>query len=229
MKRKISVLIVDDVDQSKTVKMLTAQLRSKCDLECLVINTTSLDLRKDGSDHLDPNKLCQKLKETIAHKSINWAFTDFNLAENEIDGLSVVEMLNALRQKLKIVMYSGDRGAVVKKVLGKSPKEAQEEEIIEGVRKLLEYSIIDYVKRDDYDEKLIELVNREVDPTVQDYFIEQLRLHSEMEFKSCYPRLKGKKLGEIADMIESHQDMRTDSWMKELVEQTIAYLVKINE
>lgn len=40
---------------------------------------------------------------------------------------------------------------------------------------------------------------------------------------------KGKTLGEIADMIEKQSDKRVDSWTQELVEQTIAYLVKINE
>lgn len=37
---------------------------------------------------------------------------------------------------------------------------------------------------------------------------------------------KGKTLGEIADMIEKQSDKRVDSWTQELVEQTIAYLIK---
>ena len=115
-------------------------------------------------------------------------------------------------------------------VLGKVKlQEATEEEIVEAVRKLMEYQIIDYVKRDEYKDKLIELINRDDEPTVHDYFLEQLRQHSEMEFKSCYAPLKGKTLGEIADMIEKQSDKRVDSWTQELVEQTIAYLVKINE
>ena len=154
----------------------------------------------------------------------------FNLSEDDIDGINVVEILTELRKNLKIIMYSGNRNAVVKRVLGKVKlQEATEEEIVEAVRKLMEYQIIDYVKRDEYKDKLIGLINRDDEPTVHDYFLEQLRQHSEMEFKSCYAPLKGKTLGEIADMIEKQSDKRVDSWTQELVEQTIAYLVKINE
>ena len=37
------------------------------------------------------------------------------------------------------------------------------------------------------------------------------------------------KLGEIADMIEKGSDFRSREWMQELIEQSIAYLIKINE
>ena len=198
--------------------------------EAISIRTTDVELREDGSDHLDVIKLKERIKDLISSKHINWALTDFNLSEDDIDGIDVVEILTELRKNLKIIMYSGNRKAVVKRVLGKVKlQEATEEEIVEAVRKLMEYQIIDYVKRDEYKDKLIELINRDDEPTVHDYFLEQLRQHSEMEFKSCYAPLKGKTLGEIADMIEKQSDKRVDSWTQELVEQTIAYLVKINE
>lgn len=229
MKRQIRILIIDDADQSRTVKYLQAQLKSTCDLECITIKTTLLELRKEGSEHLDTDKLRSKIKDELYNKKINWAFTDFNLAETDVNGLTVVDMLHTFRPNMQIVMYSGNQNAVIRSILGKSPRDAQDEEIISGIRKLLEYSIIDYVKRDDYADKVIELVNRMEEPTVQDYFLEQLRMYPDMEFKSCYPPLAGKTFGEIADMIEQHSDKRTADWTKELVEQTIAYLVKIND
>ena len=230
MKKKVTVLIIDDVDQSKIIDALKKQLKRKCEFEAISIRTTDVELREDGSDHLDVRKLKERIKDLISSKHINWALTDFNLSEDDIDGINVVEILTELRKNLKIIMYSGNRNAVVKRVLGKVKlQEATEEEIVEAVRKLMEYQIIDYVNRDEYKDKLIGLINRDDEPTVHDYFLEQLRQHSEMEFKSCYAPLKGKTLGEIADMIEKQSDKRVDSWTQELVEQTIAYLVKINE
>ena len=230
MKKKVTVLIIDDVDQSKIIDALNKQLKRTCEFEAISIRTTDVELREDGSDHLDVIKLKERIKDLISSKHINWALTDFNLSEDDIDGIDVVEILTELRKNLKIIMYSGNRKAVVERVLGKVKlQEATEEEIVEAVRKLMEYQIIDYVKRDEYKDKLIELINRDDEPTVHDYFLEQLRQHSEMEFKSCYAPLKGKTLGEIADMIEKQSDKRVDSWTQELVEQTIAYLVKINE
>lgn len=225
-----TVLIIDDEDQSRTINALKRQLKPKCNLEVIPILTTDVELRKEDSDHLDVAKLEKQIAEAMTSKHIDWALTDFNLAEEDIDGLSVVEILSKLRKSLKIIMYSGNRTAVVKRVLGKAKiHDASEEEIVDAIRKLLEYHIIEYIKRDDYKDKLIEFINRDDDPTVQDYFLEQLRTHSGMVFKSCYAPLKGKTFGEIADMIENGQDKRTDSWTRELIEQTIAYLVKINE
>ena len=230
MKKKVTVLIIDDVAQLKIIDALKKQLNRKCEFEAISIRTTDVELREDGSDHLDVRKLKERIKDLISSKHINWALTDFNLSEDDIDGIDVVEILTELRKNLKIIMYSGNRNAVVKRVLGKVKlQEATEEEIVEAVRKLMEYQIIDYVKRDEYKDKLIGLINRDDELTVHDYFLEQLRQHSEMEFKSCYAPLKGKTLGEIADMIEKQSDKRVDSWTQELVEQTIAYLVKINE
>lgn len=230
MKRKITVLIIDDVDQSRTINALEKQLSKKFEFKAISIKTTSVELRKENSDHLDPDKLKAFLQESIKGRVINWVFSDFNLAEDDIDGLTVVNMINEIRSTIKIVLYSGDQHAVVKRAIGKtSLDDIKEDEIVDAVSQLLNFNIIDYIKRDSYKDKLIELANKEIDPTVQDYFIELLREHSEMEFKSCYDRLKGKTFGEIADMIENKSDQRTDAWTRELVEQTIAYLVKINE
>lgn len=230
MKKKITVLIIDDVDQSRTINALEKQLSKKFEFEAIPIKTTSVELRKEDSDHLDAEKLKTFLRDTVRNKFINWVFTDFNLAENDVDGLTVVEMLYEFRSSIKFVMYSGDLHAVVKRVIGKtSLDDVNEDEIVEAVSQLLKFNIICYIKRDNYKDKLIELANREADPTIQEYFIELLREHSEMEFKSCYDRFKGKTFGDIADMIEKNSDKRTDAWTRELVEQTIAYLVKVNE
>lgn len=230
MKKKVTVLIIDDQDQSIIIEGLSRQLKQKCEFNAIKICTTDVELRRDDSDHLDINKLEEHIKSKINSKHINWAFTDFNLSEKDIDGINVVEILSRLRKKLKIIMYSGDRSSIIKRVLGKANlQEAGEDEIVEAVRKLMDYQIIDYVRRDQYQEKLIKLINNDDGPTIRDYFLEQLRAHSEMEFKSCYAPFRGKTFGDIADEIEKQSDMRVNVWMQELVEQTIAYLAKINE
>ena len=225
-----TVLIIDDEDQSRTVNALKVELKRKCVLEAITIRTTDIELRKDDSDHLDVYKLKNRIAEAIRSKHIDWALTDFNLAETDIDGLTVVEILSELRNNLRIIMYSGNRKTVVKRLLGKTKiNEANEDEIVNVFSKLLEYQIVAYVKRDDYKEKLKELINHDDEISIKDYFVKQLRKYSDMEFKSCYAHFKGKTFGQIADLIENNRDKRVDFWTRELVEQTIAYLVKINE
>lgn len=222
------ILIIDDNDQRVNVKSLKMRVRNYCNLDVIEIRTTDPAYRANESEHLDIIKLRHAISESIKGKSIAWAFTDFNLSEDNINGLSIVQILKELRNSIKIVMYSGNLEAVIRNIVGKSLNKANEEDIVKAVKTLMDYKIVDYVKRDNYVDKAEELIKRDEDPTIQDYFLQQLRMYSDMEFKSCYPKLSGKTLGEIADMIENSSDKRTDIWTQELIEQAIAYLVKIN-
>ena len=205
------ILVIDDADQSVNKKSLEIRVKSYCNLEVLLVKTTDKEYRVADSDHLDLRKLKDAIGEKIKGRHISWVFTDFNLAEESINGLSVVKILKELRKSIKVVMYSGNLDDVVRSVVGGNISSANVDDIVK-----------------DFVNKAVELINRDDDPTVQDYFIQQLRKYSDMEFQSCYPKLSGKKLGEIADMIENSSDKRTDAWTQELVEQAIAYLVKIN-
>lgn len=89
MKKKVTVLIIDDVDQSKIIDALNKQLKRTCEFEAISIRTTDVELREDGSDHLDVIKLKERIKDLISSKHINWALTDFNLSEDDIDGIDV--------------------------------------------------------------------------------------------------------------------------------------------
>ena len=223
------ILIIDDNDQNVNIRSLKMQVKGHCDLEVISIKTTDSIFKEDNSEHLDINKLKLHINDAIKGKSISWVFTDFNLSEEKINGLTIVKLLKEIRNSLKIIIYSGNLEAVIRSVVGESLSNVNEEDIVKAVKKLMEYGIVDYLKRDDYLNKAVELINRVDEPTIQDFFIQQLRMYGEMEFKSGYQKLSGKKLGEIADMIEKSSDKRTDVWTQELVEQAIAYLIKINE
>lgn len=175
MKKKVTILIIDDTCQDTTTKAIQAASKRKCDVEFITILTRSEELRQDNSDHLDPLKLEQQITKFIEHKKINWAFTDLDLGETDVDGLKVVEILQKIRSNIKIYMYSGNITAVVKKVLNKEMlSEANEAEIVDAVRKLMGYKIIDFISRSEYKDELIKLINHNEDPTVQDFFVEQL-------------------------------------------------------
>lgn len=230
MNKKVAILIVDDKSQDVNIRALELQLKRTCDLAVTAICTTDESLRIEESDHLDKDKLFKKIDECLLNKRIDWALTDFDLAETYVDGLDVAEYLAEKRKSIPVIMYSGNINSVIKKAVNQaSIQDLNEDELVEAIRKLINCNIVDYVKRDDYKHAIIEKINQNLQPTVEDFFLQQLRQHSEMEFKSCYPRLKGKTFGQIADLIESRGDKRTDAWMNELIEQTIAYLVKINE
>ena len=117
MNKKVTILIIDDKSQDVNIRALKSQLKRTCDLEVLSICTTNESLRLDDSDHLDKNKLLGKIDECILNRRIDWALTDFDLAETYVDGLDVAEYLAQKRKSIPIIMYSGNITSVIKKSL----------------------------------------------------------------------------------------------------------------
>lgn len=116
MNKKVTILIVDDKSQDVNIRALKFQLKRTCDLEVMTICTTDESLRKEDSDHLDKDKLFRKVDECLHNKRIDWALTDFDLAETYIDGLDVAEYLTGKRKSIPIIMYSGNINSVVKRL-----------------------------------------------------------------------------------------------------------------
>ncbi len=230
MKRNITILIVDDKNQDAQIQAIKTNLRDFCNLEVIPIITTAEELRQDDNDHLDPNKLRQRIADVIKDRNILYTLTDCNLAEPNFDGFDVVDMLCQQRKNIQIIMYSGDQQSIVKKfITNNSLPHLSIDEIVDIVCKLMSYPIRQYIKREGYKEEIEKLIRQDKNLYIENLFLEQLRTNSTMTFNSCCPKLKGKTFGEVADMIEQKSDNRSEEWEKALVDQTIAYLVDANE
>lgn len=227
----ISILIIDDQNQNSSITRLKTSLNKKFDLDIHQIQTTVPELRKEQSDHLDIIKLKSKIEEVIKDKSITLALTDFDLSENEegIDGLSVVKILKELRPTIKIMVYSGNRTKVIQRVLNKQNSPYNEEEVIRAIEALMGYEVLNYIARQSYVDEIIKFANKLKTVQPKDYLIKILRAHHSRVFKSCYPDFRDKTFGEIADILESNSDARSELWMQELIEQSVAYLIEINK
>lgn len=97
-----------------------------------------------------------------------------------------------------------------------------------GVNKLIKAQIIDCIERADYQEILIDYLKKDKGNSVEHRLASLLRANGEMKFESCFPEFKGMTFNEIAEMIDSHSDARSDEWIEAVLAQTIAYLVKVN-
>ena len=76
---------------------------------------------------------------------------------------------------------------------------------------------------------MIDIIRKNLEPSIDEEFINILHDHGDLIFNSCYPPFSGKKLKEIAEIIENNADERSQEWRKAILEQTIAYLIKVNE
>lgn len=144
-------------------------------------------------------------------------------------GLDAVHLVHEIRKNVSFFVYSGNWNEVIKSVVGQEYQNASIKELVGGINKLLKSQIIDCIDRTDYQEILIDYLRKDKGNSIEHQLAILLRANGEMEFESCFPEFKGMTFNEIADMIESHSDARSDEWIEAILAQTIAYLVKVNQ
>ena len=105
MNDKKCILLVDDKDQSVVIENIKIQLRNEFDLDFIVIKTTDPDFKKDDSEDPDVEKIKNEIKSKIKGKSINVAFTDFDLECSYLNGLDIVTIVHDFRPTI-IFLYT---------------------------------------------------------------------------------------------------------------------------
>lgn len=228
MKTSKCILLIDDKDQSAVMKDIKYTVASTFDVEFLFIRTARPDLKKEDSEDVDPAKVEQEIQRLIKNKSVDFALTDFDLNSQNLDGLDIISMVHKLRPNLNFLVYSGNWDKVIRKVISVNYRDASTDDIVNGVNRLIHNNIVDCIGRGEYKEELIKYLNRATYVSMEQRLVRLLRANKDMVFLSCYPEFKGKTFGEIADIIESGSDSRSDEWIESILSQTIAYLVSVN-
>lgn len=229
MKQKRCILVIDDKSQSAVIKGFKSKYSKDFDLDFIAIRTGAAELKKDDSEDLDIDKLKTEIESKIKGKHLDIALSDFELECPYFTGLDAVDLVHKIRKNVSFFVYSGNWNEVIKSVVGQEYKKASIEELVGGVNKLLNSQVIDCIDRTDYQDILIDYLNKEKGNSIEYQLATSLRVNGEMKFESCFPKFKGMTFNEIADMIECHSDARSDEWIKAILVQTIAYLVKVNQ
>lgn len=230
MKLTKRILVIDDKDQETILEELHSKLDKDFDLHAVGIRTSKPIYRQKDKNKLDIEKL--KLEIETAYDSEGWfelVLTDFDLnEEGNVDGLDVVEYIKSVRPSAPVMMYSGNFSKAIKKVINKEGT-LTDDEVVKAVTKLVDYNIIKFIERTEYKKEAVDYLKGDKEISLRGEFLSLLKEHKDLIFNSCYPDFKGKSFGEIAKIIESHSDARSEEWLSALIKQTIAYLVQINK
>ena len=229
MKQKRCILVIDDKSQSSVIKGITSKYSKDFDLDFIAIRTGAAELKKDDSEDLDIDKLKTEIESKIKGKHLDIALSDFELECPYFTGLDAVHLVHEIRKNVSFFVYSGNWNEVIKSVVGQEYQNASIEELVGGVNKLLKSQIINCIDRTDYQEILIDYLKKDKGNSIEHQLAILLRANGDMKFESCFPEFKDMTFNEIADMIESHSDARSDEWIEAILAQTIAYLVKVNQ
>lgn len=219
-------LIVDDKDQQHTCKAQIQDILKKdgYNVEIIFINTTSPDLLND-EQNIDKDKLTACIKDKIEGKHIDVVASDFDLSDDVVNGLDIIEIIRSIRGKVPIILYSGNLEKAIKSVMG-DPASKDLPTLINDVKKLMLHNISEFIDRTGYAASVIKILKNK-DTSTKQILLKKLREYSDLKFSSAYPRLSGKTRGQIADEIEK-STYQGQEFQQELIEQTIAYIIEIS-
>lgn len=228
MKKTKCILLFDDKDQTKITDSIKLSTRQEFDLDFIFIRTSSAELKKDDSEDLDTEKLKAKIVSETRGKVIDIALTDFDLECDYLNGLDVVRMVHEYHKKVNFFIYSGNWNKVIRSVIGEDYQQASQEQLVKGINALIHDKIVNCVDRIDYQEDLLKYLRHDSEDSMEHRLCVLLRANGDMVFNSCCPELKGKTFLEIAEMIDSKSDARSEEWIEAVLTQTIAYLTEVN-
>lgn len=219
-------VIIDDVNQERVFasSVIKPLKRDGFYVDVIHIETTSRDIL-DEDNNIDVTKLQEKLAHTFNGRAVDIVATDFDLSDEKINGVKVVELIRQIRPNVPVLIYSGKLESVIKHILG-DYKQKSSRELIASLKKLIRYNIIDYVEREGYPSAIIKHIKSK-EAQLLSILLNKIREYSHLEFKSCYPSFSGRTLANIADEIEAQTPQGRD-FQEQLIEQTIAYMIKIN-
>lgn len=99
----------------------------------------------------------------------------------------------------------------------------------DGSDHFIKLPILSFNDREDYKDTLVELISKNNRLSLEDRLLKLLYTHENMVFSSCFPPFAGKTFGEIANIIETGSDARSEEWLQALIDQVMAYLLQVNE
>ena len=219
-------LIVDDKDQQHTFKAQIQDILKKegHNVEIIFINTTSPELLNEYQK-IYKYKLKACIKSKIEGKHIDVVASDFDLSDDVVNGLDVIEIIRSIREKVPIILYSGNLEKAIKSVMG-DPASKDLPTLINDVKKLMLHHISEFIDRTGYAASVIKVLKNK-DTSTKQILLKKLREYPDLKLSSAYPIFSGKKLSQIADEIEK-STYQGQEFQQELIEQTIAYIIEIS-
>lgn len=112
-------IIIDDKDQQRVFDsdVVVPLKREGYYVDGILINTTDPEIL-DDENNIDMDKLKAKIEEAMNGKSIDIIATDFDLSDEKINGIQVIEVIRKIRAGVPVLLYSGKLEEVIQSILG---------------------------------------------------------------------------------------------------------------
>ncbi len=228
------LLIVDNDDQTDGIDKIQNLVRSKpFAIECHQFNVGLPDGNEviDDNGKIDLALVREKFQEQFGTRKFHMIIFDFKLndPDDAIDGVKIIQTFNGFvsTRKSKKMLYSSELAQIVQSYLDDYKSEnASFTDSWKKFQTLIKIDIIDFCRREDYEEKVVEYIPKTVVDN-DDFIVSELRGNRDLEFNSAIATYEGKTFEEIADAIDGN-DSQATKFKKELIASSIASLVKLD-
>jgi CheY-like chemotaxis protein len=217
------LILIDDNSQRVALERIKSVLKNDgIELIYSEYNPTTYQKRENGDLSFDIETFVQALNSLPYFKQLDSIVCDYNLIENVVNGFEIVKIIKEINDNYRkqIILYSADINVVIGNILNKN------EDVITNLKQLINCNI-DIIKKEGYDQYVIPHIKKEKPFDFEDELIKWFYSRKEDEFNYLFPKYQGKKFEDIAKCLESRTEDSIE-FKKDLVEQIIAYLSKIN-
>lgn len=225
----VKLLYIDDNKIDSQIDNLRKKLKRKgIELQEEFLNL-GLDKFKKRDDSkkmvLDYDKIKLHIKEKYFNENFDLVISDYDFKDEKVDGYKLIFWIKNVSnsdkvriRRAKFCLYSAQQDKVVQ--IFDSP---------EKIKKLVKLNLDDFIDRARLPDELSSMItNNENHFNYSETIIKFLNKYPEYEFKSIYPKFKGKKLSEISNEIEKDLPNGID-FQKDLIDLTIAHLINLNK
>ena len=220
------LIIVDEQSQSATLDAIKNTLKNEgIDLVYKEINPANFQKRVGYNTSFDKISFIEELQNTPFLKKLDAFASDYNLIENELNGLDVVKIFakNVPSYHKKILLYSAKIENVISDILLKNKDFEEQKKTL----KFLSETPIEYAKNDEkLQQNLISHIKKEKDFDFERELCDWL-MSNELIYK--FPPYEGIPCCKIGDILLSKNTSDSIKLKRDLLEQFIAYLSTFNE
>ena len=219
------LIVVDEQPQTDALKRIGDSLRSDgIELVSEEIDPSKYKKRLENGDVIfDRDSFVEAIKSVPFINYLDVFATDYNLIENLLKGIDVVQLFNEIRPyyKKRIVIYSAQIETVISDILtGKSFDEQQ------AMLQLITQHDIKYLtSAGEFETKFKHLIEKEPNITIDARLAESMMAVDSGEVSCTIPSFQKLTLGEIAKLLLSKEE-QSIVLRKELTDHIMACITK---
>ncbi|WBV59898.1 hypothetical protein PFY12_12695 [Chryseobacterium camelliae] len=225
------LILVDDTDQSQTLRNLERKLRENesIKLEYVHINTKLAKYQvyneTNDTQETDVSKIIGDITAVYFFKWADTIALDYNLSDT-LKGFELAAHIrkNGYKKAKEIILYSGKIEDAITEILRKDDLK----EKINAIKMLNESNIHFATRGDDFSSSVINHIKKNPEFDFDYELLKWMYKFSDKQFIGVFPKYDKKSLGEIAQEIEGNTSL-SNEFKKALLEQLFSILVQINE